>query len=200
MSLRAEAGPRPHPRGQLPLGDLPAARTPLRLRHVLGDLRLRRRQDVSDLVTARRENLLGRQPRPALAAFRGRVPEPALRVIHELHRRARLARLLPRSALAFLPQRPVARLLLKRAIGRRRPRRGRRIPGQPFLQPLHPGAQLADQPVRLRQPRSQFLTRQGSKLLRRRQARLIGHSTQPCHSAPRAPVRNTEPQPPRNQQ
>ena len=57
-----------------------------------------------------------------------------VRVIDELHRRPRLARLLPRPPLPPLPQRPVPALLLIRAVRRRRPRRRRRIPARPPLQ------------------------------------------------------------------
>ena len=66
--LRAEAGPRPHVRGQLALGEGPAARALFRLRHVLGDLRRRRRLDVGDLMAALRRHRLVRQPRAAPAA------------------------------------------------------------------------------------------------------------------------------------
>ena len=64
----------------------------------------------------------------------------------------------------------------------------------------HLARQLRDHPVRLRQPLREHAARQDGKLLRRRQARLIGHSTQPCHHDRLDAIQNSEPQPPRNQQ
>jgi hypothetical protein len=135
--------------------------------HVLGDLRRRRRGDVSDLMTALRRHRLAGQARPAPAAHRRRAPDPLIRVIGKLHRRPRLARLLAGPPPAPLPQRPVPALLLIRAVRRRRPRRHRRIPAHPALEVFHPGSQplvprgqLADQPVRLSQPRRR-LSQQG---------------------------------------
>ena len=126
--LRPVAGPRPHVRGQLPLGDRPAARALLRLRHVLGDPRRRRRLDVGDLVAALRRHRLAGQARAAPAALRRRELQPLVRVIDQPHRRPRLARLLPRPPFPPLPQRPVPALLLIRAVRRRRPRRRGRVP------------------------------------------------------------------------
>ena len=82
--LRPEAGPRPHVRRQLALGHRAAARALLGLRHVLGDLRRRRRLDVRDLVTALRRHRHPRQARPAPAARRWRAEDPA----HPGHRPA----------------------------------------------------------------------------------------------------------------
>ena len=104
-----------------------------------------------------------RQVRAAPAARRRRELEPLVRVIDQPHRRPRVARLLPRPPFPPLPQRPVRALLLIRAVRRRRPRRRGRIPAHLTLQILHLGGQapdlrgqLADQPVRLRQPRRQL--------------------------------------------
>ena len=129
MNLRPEGRSRPDPGRQGALGHRPAARAPLRLRDMLGDLGFRCRQDAGDLVAPRGEDLLAFQARPASCTFRGRVPVPVPRVIDQLHRGAGLARLLARSPLALLPQGPVPRrLLLIRAVRRRRPRRRARIP------------------------------------------------------------------------
>ncbi len=95
VRFRPVAGPRPHARRQFSLADRAAARAHLRLRHVLGDLRRRRGLNVGDLVAALREDLLPGQVRAAPPALRRRVPEPVRRVVHQAHRRARLARLLP---------------------------------------------------------------------------------------------------------
>ena len=72
--LRPVTGPRPHVRRQLALGDRPAARAFLGLRHVLGHLRRRRRPDVGDLMAALRRHRLAGQARPAPAARRRREP------------------------------------------------------------------------------------------------------------------------------
>ena len=182
--LRPVAGPRPHVRRQLPLSDRPAARALLRLRHVLGHLRRRRRLDIGDLVAALGRHRLPVQARAAAAARRRRVLQPLVRVINELHRRSRLARLLPRPPFSPLPQGPVPRLLLIRAVRRRRPRRCRRIlPHLPF-ELLNPRGQLRDQPVRLRQPRRQLSMRQRRKLLRRGHTGHVGHNRQSSPSRP----------------
>ena len=61
--LRPVAGPRPHVRGQLALGDRPAARALLGLRHVLGDLR--RRAGSMSVTWWRRCAATGSPARPA---------------------------------------------------------------------------------------------------------------------------------------
>ena len=76
VCLRSEAGPRPHVRRQLALGDRPAAGAPLRLGHVLGNRRRRGRPDVGDLMAALRRHRCGGQACAALAAGGRRVPEP----------------------------------------------------------------------------------------------------------------------------
>ncbi len=76
----------------LPLGDLSAPRAPLRLRDVPGDPGRRRRLNIGDL-TALREDLLAGQARAAVPALRRRAEEPVIRVIDQLHRGTRLARL-----------------------------------------------------------------------------------------------------------
>ena len=182
--LRPVAGPRPHVRGQLALGDRPAARALLRLRHVLGDLRRRRRLDVGDLVAALRRHRLAGQARAAPAALRRRVLQPLVRVIDQPHRRPRLARLLPRPPFPPLPQGPVPGLLLIRAVRRRRPRRrGRVLPHLP-LELLNPRGQLRDQPVRLSQPRRQLSMRQRSQVLRGGNTGHVGHNRQSSPSRP----------------
>ena len=120
MRLRPEAGPRPHVRGQLALADRLAPRALLRLRHVLRHRRRRRGLDIGDLVAALRDDRRIRQVRAALPARRRREPQPVIRVIDKLHRGSRRARLLARPPLPPLPQRPVPRLLLIRAVRRRR--------------------------------------------------------------------------------
>ena len=183
--LRPEAGPRPHVRRQLALGDRPAARALLGLRHVLGHLRRRRRLDIGDLMPALRRHRLGGQVRAAPAAIRRRELQPVIGVIHQAHRRPRIARLLARPPLPPLPQRPVPALLLIRAVRRRGPRRRGRIPARPApevvnlsRQPLNLRRQLPDHPVRLSQPGRQLSSRQSRKLLHRGNTRHIGHSRQ----------------------
>ena len=176
--LRPEAGPRPHVRGQLPLGDRPAARALLRLRDVLGHLRRRRRLDIGDLVAALRRHRLPGQARAAPPARRRRVLQPLIRVINEPHRRSRLARLLPWPPLPPLPQGPVPRLFLIRAVRRRRFRRRGRVPGCLAFELLDPRGQLRDQPVRLSQPGRQLGMRQRSELLRRGNTGHVGHNRQ----------------------
>ena len=120
--LRPVAGPGPGMRGQLPGGDCPAPGAFLRLRHVLGDLRRRRRLDVRDLVTALRRDRRPGQVRAASAAQRRRAVDGLIRIIHQVHRHPRIARLLSRPPFPALAQRPVAAFLLIRAIGGRRTR------------------------------------------------------------------------------
>ena len=187
VRLRPEAGARPHVRGHLALGDLPAARAGLRLRHVLRDPRRGSGRNVGDLVTALRGGRLAAEGLPAAAALRGREEQTLVRVAGQPHSGAGLAGLLPRRPLPLLPQRPVLRLLPERAVRGRRPRRREGIPAGLLFQRVHPGRELRDQPVRLREPLSQHGMRQGSKLLRSRQAGLIRHSTQPCHQPARQP-------------
>jgi len=183
--LRPEAGTGPDLRGQLSFGDRPAARAFLGLRHILSDLRRRRRLDVGDLMTALHHDRLAGQARAAPAARRRRALEPLIRVIHQAHRRPRAARLLTRPPFPPLPQRPVRALLLIRAVRRRRPRgRGRVLPGlalqlpHPGRQPLVLRGQLADQLVRLSQPRRQLAGRQHRKLLSGRNTRHTRHNWQ----------------------
>ena len=173
--LRPEAGPRPHVRGQLARGHRPAPAALLGLRHVLGDPRRRRRDDIGDLMTALRRHRRPGQARAAPAARGRREHKPLIRVIDEVHRRPRIARLLARPPLPPLPQRPVRALLLIRAVGRRRPRRRGGIPARLTLKIFHPDrqapdlraqllrlrGQLADHPVRLSQPGRQLASRQG---------------------------------------
>src|SRR6185312_2499853 len=115
----------------LSFGDRSAARAVLGLRDVLGDPRRRSGPDVGDLVTALRGDRLAGQALPAAAALHGREEQPLVRVVHQPHRRAGLAGLLPRRTLPLLAQRPVLRLLPERAVRRRRPRRRRGIPAGP---------------------------------------------------------------------
>ena len=130
--LRPEAGPRPHVRRQLALGDRPAARALLGLRHVLGHLqRLHRSISVTD---ARPGTSPARRPGPPRHPRQSasRKLQPLIGVIHQAHRRPRIARLVARPPLPPLPQRPVpALLLLIRAVRRRGPRRRGRIPARP---------------------------------------------------------------------
>ena len=99
--------------------------------------------NVGDLVAALCGDRLARQALTAAAALRGRVEEPLVRVLHQPHRRARLARLLARRPPATLPQRPAPRFPRERAVRRRRPRRRSGIPADPPLQRLDPGRDLA---------------------------------------------------------
>ena len=69
--LRPVAGPRPDMRRELALGHRPAVRALLRLRHVLGDLRLRGRPDIGDLMPPRRRRRL---PRPGPRRSGGTPP------------------------------------------------------------------------------------------------------------------------------
>jgi hypothetical protein len=160
--LRPEAGAGTDVRGQRALGDRPAAGAFLSLRHVLGDPRRRRRGDAGDLMTTLRQHRCPGQARAAPAARRRRELEPLVRVIDQVHRRPRLARLLARPPLPRIPQRPVGALLI-RAVRRRRPRRRGRIPAGPTLKIFHPGGQPpdlrgqpGDQLVRLSQPGRQL--------------------------------------------
>jgi len=121
VRLRPGAGPRPHVRGQLALADRLAPRALLGLRHVLRHHRRRRGLDIGDLVAALRDDRRIRKAGAALPARRRREPQPVFRVTGKLHRGSRLARLLARPPLPQLPQRPVPRLLLIRAV------RGRRL-------------------------------------------------------------------------
>ena len=126
--LRPVAGSRPDMRRELALGHRPAARALLRLRHVLGDLRLRGRPDIGDLMPPRRRHRLAGQARAAAAARRRRAVIALIRVIEQAHRHPGITRLLTRPPLPPLPQRPIRGplLLLMRAIGGRRARgRGR---------------------------------------------------------------------------
>jgi hypothetical protein len=107
-------------RRELALGHRAAARALLRLRHVLGDLRLRGRLDIGDLMPPRRRHRLPGQARAAAAARRRRAVIALIRVIEQAHRHPGITRLLTRPP---LPQRPIRAplLLLMRAIrGRRR--------------------------------------------------------------------------------
>jgi len=184
--LRPGAGPRPDERGQPALADRVAPRALLRLRDVPGDPWRRRGPDAGDLVAALRDDRRVRQVRAALPARRRRIPEPALRVIHQAHRGARLARLLPRPPLSPLPQRPVPRLLLIRAVRRRRPRRRGRILARAPLQQLHPRHQLADHPVSLSKPHRQLLMRQRCQLSAEGTPGTSGTASH--HHHPRPPV------------
>ena len=83
--LRPVAGPRPDMRRELALGHRPAARALLRLRHVLGDLRLRGRPDIGDLMPPRRRRRLPGQARAAAAARRRRAVIALIRVIEQAH-------------------------------------------------------------------------------------------------------------------
>jgi hypothetical protein len=203
--FRPVAGPRPHVRGKLALGDRPAARALLRLRHILGHLRRRGRLDAGDLVAALRGDLLAGQARAAAPALRRRALQPLVRVVDQPHRGPRLTRLLPWPPLPPLPQRPVPRLLLLiRAIRRRRPRRRGGIAPHPAFQLVNPRGQLRDKPVRLRQPDRQLGMRQRSELLRRGNARHVGHNRQsspsrPASQQPSTACRRRPPDPPRNQ-
>jgi hypothetical protein len=114
--LRPVAGPGPHMRGQFPGGDRPAARALLRLRHVLGDLRRRRRGDVSDLVPPLRRHRHPGQVRAAPPALRRRPLDRVIRIIHQAHRRSGIARLLTRPPFPALAQRPVSAFLPVRVI------------------------------------------------------------------------------------
>ena len=198
--LRPEAGPRPHVHRQPALGDRPAARALLRLRHVLGDPRRRRRLDVGHLVAALRHGRLAGQALPAPAARGRREEQPLVRVIDQAHRRPRLARLLPGPPFPPLPRRPVPALLLIRAVRRWRPRRRGRVPARLPLKILHPRLQdrdlrgqllrlrrlHGDQPVRLSQPHRQLRMRQRSKILRGGTTGHVGHDR---YSSPSRPAR-----------
>jgi len=63
--LRPEAGPRPHVRGQIALGDRPAPGTLFGLRHILGDLRRQHRGDVGYLVAPLRRHRPAPHPQHA---------------------------------------------------------------------------------------------------------------------------------------
>ena len=117
--LRPDAGPRPHVRRQVSLGDLPTARALLGLRHILPDLRLRRRLDVGDLMTALRRHRFPGQIQAAPPAHRRRAVKAFIRVIDQAHRHPGITRLLSRPPLPPLPQRPVRAPLLIRAVRRR---------------------------------------------------------------------------------
>jgi hypothetical protein len=79
--LRPEAGPGPHVRRQLTLGEGPAARALPGLRHVLGDHRRRRRLDAGDLVAALHQHRHPGQARAAPAARRRGELQPLIGVI-----------------------------------------------------------------------------------------------------------------------
>ena len=181
-------------RRELALGHRPAARALFRLRHVLGDLRLRGRPDIGDLMPPRRRHRLAGQARAAAAARRRRAVIALIRVTGQAHRHSGITRLLTRPPLPPLPQRPIRAplLLLMRAIGGRRARGRGRVLARPPLklinprrkplvqrgQPLNLPGQLSDQPVRPRQPHRQPGGRQRGQLLSRGQARNGGHNWQ----------------------
>ena len=152
----------------------------LRLRHVLGDLRLRGRPDIGDLMPPRRRHRLAGQARAAAAARRRRAVIALIRVIDQAHRHPGITRLLTRPPLPPLPQRPIRGplLLLMRAIGGRRARGRGRVLARPPLKLINLPGQLSDQPVRPRQPHRQPGGRQRGQLLSRGQARNGGHNWQ----------------------
>jgi len=126
----------------------------------------RRRGDIGDLMAALQHDGHPGQPRPAApAAGRGEL-QPLIGIIRQHQRRPRLARLLARPPPAPLPQRPVPRLLLIRAVRGRRPRRGPGVLARSALQVLHPCPQLPDQLVRPGQQRRQLSMREPLQLRR----------------------------------
>jgi hypothetical protein len=146
---------------------------------------------AGDLVAALVQHRLAVQAAPAAPAHGRGELQPLTGMIGERHRGARLARLLARSPLPPLPQRPVPRLLV-RAVRRRRPRRRRGILARLPLQVFYPRLQPADQrrllrahPVRLGKQPCQLGMRQRGQLLRRGNTGHIGHSTQTCTTAGR---------------
>jgi hypothetical protein len=178
MRLGAVAGPRPHMCRQHPRADRPAARARLGLRHVPGHRRRRRRDDIGDLMAALQHDGRPGQARPAAAARSRGELQPLIGIIRQHQRRPRLAGLLARPPPAPLPQRPVPRLLLIRAVRGRRPRRGRGVLARGVLQVLHPCPQLPDQLVRPGQQRRQLSMREPLQLRRRGDTGHIRHSTQ----------------------
>jgi hypothetical protein len=118
------------------------------------------------------------QARPAAAARSRGELQPLIGIIGQHQRRPRLAGLLARPPPAPLPQRPVPRLLLIRAIRGRRPRRGRGVLARSALQMLHPCPQLPDQLVRPGQQRRELRMREPLQLRRRGGTGHIRHSTQ----------------------
>ena len=86
-------------RRELALGHRPAARALFRLRHVLGDLRLRGRPDIGDLMPPRRRHRLAGQARAAAAARRRRAVIALIRVTGQAHRHSGITRLLTRPPL-----------------------------------------------------------------------------------------------------
>ena len=181
----------PHVRGHLPGGDYPASGALLRLRHVLRDLRRRRRLDVGDLVAALRRDRRPGQVRAAPAAGQRRAVEvssgSSTRLIvipgspgclpGRRFPRSRSDLSLPFSLYGLSEE---ADAMMWRVLA-----------GLP-LQLLHPGrqalylrsqlpglrGQLSDQPVRLRQPHCQLSSRESGQLLRRRNTRHTGHTWQ----------------------
>ena len=169
------AGPRPHVRGQRPFGDRPAAGALFRLRHVLSDLRRRRRLDVSDLMPPLRCHRRPGQAPPHLQHTVGGQenisPGSSTRLIVVPGWSGCCpGRRLPRSR-----KDRSAPFFLIRAIRRRVPVTTRTNPGAPDAQDLPPGrqplvlrgqllrrrGQLADQPARLSKLGRQLSGQQG---------------------------------------